>query len=84
MCAMFNGCEMRVSASAYLLNKITLLQKSMIRAFNREHTKPLFNPSYILNFFNLLNMLKHAMAILFKAFFIIFYVLKYNIFSKLI
>ena len=66
---MFNGCEMRVSASAYLLNKITLLQKSMIRAFYREHTKPLFNPSYILFFLNLLNMLKHAMAILFKAFY---------------
>ena len=39
-------CEICGRASAYLLNKITLLQKKMIRlvlkAFDREHTKPLF------------------------------------------
>ena len=39
-------CEICGRASAYLLNKITLLQKKMIRlvnkAFYREHTKPFF------------------------------------------
>ena len=51
-------CEIWGRASAYLLNKITLLQKKMIRlvhkAFYREHTKPLFKVSNILMFSDLL------------------------------
>ena len=47
-------CEIWGRASAYLLNKITLLQKKMIRlvhkAFYREHTKPLFKLSNIFMF----------------------------------
>ena len=63
-------CEIWGRASAYLLNKITLLQKKMIRlvhkAFYREHTKPLFKLSNILMFSDLL---QYAMSILmFKAF----------------
>ena len=63
-------CEIWGRASAYLLNKITLLQKKMIRlvhkAFYREHRKPLFKLSNILMFSDLL---QYAMSILmFKAF----------------
>ena len=63
-------CEIRGRASAYLLNKIALLQKKMIRlvhkAFYRKHTKPLFKFSNILMFSDLL---QYAMSILmFKAF----------------
>ena len=64
-------CEIWGRASAYLLNKITLLQKKMIRlvhkAFYREHTKPLFKLSNILMSSDLL---QYAMSILmFKAFY---------------
>ena len=63
-------CEIWGRASAYLLNKITLLQKKMIRlvlkAFDREHTEPLFKLSNILMFSDLP---PYAMSILmFKAF----------------
>ena len=63
-------CGIWGRASAYRLNKITLLQKKNIRlvhkAFYREHTKPLFQISNILMFSDLL---QYAMSILmFKAF----------------
>ena len=63
-------CKIWGRASAYLLNKITLLQKKIIRlvhkAFYREHTKPLFKLSNIPMFSDLL---QYAMSILmFKAF----------------
>ena len=63
-------CEIWGRASAYLLNKITRLQKKMIRlvhiAFEREHTKAFFK---LLNIFMFSDLLKYAMSILFfKAF----------------
>ena len=63
-------CEICGRASAYLLNKITLLQKKMFRlvnkAFYREHTKPFLKLSNIPMFSDLL---QYAMSILmFKAF----------------
>ena len=63
-------CEIWGRASAYLSNKITLLQKKMIslvrKAFYREHTKPLFK---LLNILMFSDLLQYATAILmFKTF----------------
>ena len=61
-------CEIRGRASAYLLNKITLLKMIRLvhKAFYREHTEPLFKLSNILMFSDLL---QYSMSILlFKAF----------------
>ena len=68
--SMLYCCEIWGRASGYLLNKITLLQKKFIRMVHTtcylEHTKPLFELSFIFTFPDLL---EYAMAILmFKAF----------------